>query len=426
MTMYVRAVDQITLTISSQDHDDDVLLDGTKPFAVLPLWAAQKPEFQELWADERVEVATDTAFVNLITEIPASELPGTGSIPTSLHVEEIVDYEGHVVLRLADGTVAPGTPSNYLVVTNSHTGGSPSIKVEGTVDTNANLELSSLGSGMVVVKNDEGTMLELWGANDAVHHLAIANASAGNPVEFGVVGQAGNVDINAYPMGTGRFNVNQAPVITGVQKVNGQGQPRWSYNSPTNSLGQYAVQENSLAVGLPNPTWAADILAAPGDYVISFNDGPQDVPITSISGPGAGTNVYTLTGTWPANATGFPLTIAHVAPQSYALTPTDLGSLVTVDSDDPFIVTIPSGYFTNLIGARIELSQIGIGVVTVVVGDPTTALLVKSGTVVQRDGNDNVVAAALSGRGGTATLTLVATNTWLLTGDLLTDDPAPT
>lgn len=419
MTMYVRVITPMTLTISDPDQTDDVVLDGNHPYAVLPLWAAQRDEFQALWDDEKVEVATDSAFVNLITEIPAGELTGIGEIPTSLHVEEIVDYEGHTVLRLADGTVAPGTPSNYLVVTNSHTGGSPSIAVEGTVDTNASLELSSLGTGMVVVKNGGGTILEAWGTANAVHHLAFANSTAGLPVEFGVVGQAGNVDINAYPMGTGRFNVNQAPVITGVQLLNNQGVPRWSYNSPTNSLGQYAVQENSLAVGLPNPAWAADIANSPGDYLISFNGGPQDVPIATITGPGAGTNVYTLTGTWPANATGFPITIAAAVPQSYTLAFTDLGKLVTVNNPDPFTVTIPTMASSNfVVGSRVELAQTGAGAVSVAIGDPAVTLVVAPGTTVQSDGNDKVLAALLSGLGATATLTMTSPNTWLLAGSL--------
>jgi hypothetical protein len=409
MTMYVRVTAPMALTISSQDEDDDVLLDGSHPYAVLPLWAAQKPEFQSLWDDGKVEVATDTGFTNLITEIPASELPGTGvgSIPTSLHVEEIVDVDGHTVLRLADGTVAPGTASNYLVVTNATVGNIPSIAVEATADTNVALELSSLGTGSFFVKNSGGTMLETWGTNDAVHHMAFANSAAGGAVEFGVVGQAGDVDINAYPMGTGRFNVNQAPVITGVQSLNNQGGPRWSYNSPSNSLGQYAVQANSLAVGLPNPAWAADIVASPGDYLVSFNGGPQDVPIAGITGPAAGTNVYTLTGTWPANATGFPITIAAAAAQSYTLQASDVGKLIAVNSGGTFTVNIPLMAVPGFqLGARIELAQTGTGGVYVALADESITLISHQGWT------------ALNGRGATATLTLVAQNTWLLAGSL--------
>jgi hypothetical protein len=408
MTMYVRVVTPTTITISDPNQIDDVLLDGNHPYAILPLWAAQRPEFQELWADERVEVATDPAFNNLITEIPASELPGTGgSIPTSLHVEEIVDVDGHTVLRLADGTATPGTASNYLVVTNANVGDAPSIAVEATVDTNVDLEVSSLGTGKFFAKNSGGTMLETWGYPNAVHHLAIANSAAGQPVEFGVIGQPGDVDINAYPMGTGRFNVNQAPVITGVQSLNNQGAPRWSYSSPTNSLGQYAVQENSLAVGLPNPAWAADIVASPGDYLISFNGGPQDVPISGITGPGAGTNVYTLTGTWPANATGFPITIAAAVSQSYTLQASDVGKLIAVNSGDTFTVNIPLMAVSGFqVGARIELAQTGTGGVYVSLADESISLISHQGWT------------ALNGRGATATLTLVAQNTWLLAGSL--------
>ena len=74
MTMYVRTVVPMTITISSQDREDDVVLDSRSPYKVLPLWAAQRVEFQELWDEEKVEVATDTAFTNIITTIPVVEL----------------------------------------------------------------------------------------------------------------------------------------------------------------------------------------------------------------------------------------------------------------------------------------------------------------------------------------------------------------
>jgi hypothetical protein len=87
-------------------------------------------------------------------------------------------------------------------------------------------------------------------------------------------------------------------------------QNTWSYTSPTNGSGHTEVALNSLAVGIPNPAWASAILANPGNYRISFNGGPSGVAISSVSGPASGTNIYTLTGTWPANSTGFPITLA--------------------------------------------------------------------------------------------------------------------
>jgi hypothetical protein len=98
----------------------------------------------------------------------------------------------------------------------------------------------------------------------------------------------------------------------------------FSYTAPSNGPGGYAVQTNSLTVGIPNPTWAADILANPSAYHLDFNGGPTGVAIDSISGPAGGTNVYTLTGTWDSNATGFPIIIAS---NDYAANVTEINSV---------------------------------------------------------------------------------------------------
>lgn len=92
----------------------------------------------------------------------------------------------------------------------------------------------------------------------------------------------------------------------------------WSYTALTNGPGGTSVQQNSLTVGIPNPSWAAAIVARPGDYHIDFTGGPTNVAISAITGPNSGTNVYTLTGTWPANSTGFPITLAAPTTESQA------------------------------------------------------------------------------------------------------------
>jgi len=120
------------------------------------------------------------------------------------------------------------------------------------------------------------------------------------------------VDITVYhKIGDG------APVIETVRYLT-TGDVGFSYTAPSNGPGGYTVQENSLTVGIPNPSWASAIIANPGNYRLSFNGGPSNVVIGSISGPQAGTNIYTLTGIWPANSTGFPVTIAsnNYAPAS--------------------------------------------------------------------------------------------------------------
>jgi hypothetical protein len=75
-----------------------------------------------------------------------------------------------------------------------------------------------------------------------------------------------------------------------------------------NYSGQSTVQENSVSVGLGNPSWGQAIQANPSNYEIIFNDG-LTVTIASATGTESPGAEWTFTGTWPANATGAPLTI---------------------------------------------------------------------------------------------------------------------
>lgn len=111
----------------------------------------------------------------------------------------------------------------------------------------------------------------------------------------------------------------------------------FSFVSPSNGPGGVAVQENSLTVGIANPTWASTILANPGAHQINFNGGLSNVAIGGISGPAPGTNVYTLTGTWPANATGFPITITS---NDY------IDGITEIVSDNGVIIETSAGTWT--------------------------------------------------------------------------------
>lgn len=73
MTMYVRVLEPITVSFGNDDGSE-FHLDQRTVFKILPLWVAQLPGFGELWAGEKVEVATDTGFTSIITSIPATEL----------------------------------------------------------------------------------------------------------------------------------------------------------------------------------------------------------------------------------------------------------------------------------------------------------------------------------------------------------------
>lgn len=81
MTLYVRAVAQITISTSQDGEGSEFRLDQRED-KVLPIWVAQQPGFQRLWAAEKVEVATDSDFQNIVTEIPEEELFGVSSVNT--------------------------------------------------------------------------------------------------------------------------------------------------------------------------------------------------------------------------------------------------------------------------------------------------------------------------------------------------------
>ena len=105
----------------------------------------------------------------------------------------------------------------------------------------------------------------------------------------------------------------------------------YRFISTSNGPGGVTVQQNSLTVGIANTTLANAISADPGSFTIDFNGGLNDVVIAGISGPQGGTNVYTITGTWPANTTGFPITITsndYVAGGITKLN-SDLGATIT-------------------------------------------------------------------------------------------------
>jgi hypothetical protein len=93
----------------------------------------------------------------------------------------------------------------------------------------------------------------------------------------------------------------------------------------SNGAGQNASSNNSLTVGIANSAWAAAITANPSNYYIRFayDDYINQFPISGISGPASGTNIYTLTGTWSADGGAFPITISS---NDYVANVTDISS----------------------------------------------------------------------------------------------------
>jgi len=242
MTMYVRTTVPMALTISSQDYDNDVVLDGNHPYAVLPLWAAQKPEFQALWADNKVEVATDSDFNDIITEIPASELPGGGGIDPNAYVPR--DEGGRVPINLMHTQL----PLDDVMATN----GGQSV-------------LRFLGVG-----------------NNAVNHLYVSNANSGQGVNVGIIGDDANINLNLYAQGGGKVTVGDQPVCTSMQPINNvQFGPNYGFQwSDAGSLvlvdtdtAVTLIAPPTYAVGFPVGTWIDIVRAGVGTLTVSGGDG---------------------------------------------------------------------------------------------------------------------------------------------------------
>jgi len=114
-----------------------------------------------------------------------------------------------------------------------------------------------------------------------------------------------------------------------------------------NFAGQSTVGTNVVNVGFGNPDWGITIGQAPTDYEIIFNGG-RKATITGISSIGAilPGSEWSLTGVWPANATGAPFTVrykqhAPAKPVTYTLISGALPSGLSI-ANNGIISGIPS------------------------------------------------------------------------------------
>jgi hypothetical protein len=299
-------------------------------------------------------------------------------------------------------------------------------------------DVNIIGDGNLYLQPDStnaGAALDIYLTTGPDIHIAgnSENLILGRDTGANVmVGVNGNVTIQsdsgtAYTWTFDTTGTTTLPNDTTISNID----VGFAYIASTNGPGGVFVLQDTLTVGIPNPSWAAAIVANPSAYYINFNGGPSGVPIGGITGPQGGTNIYTLTGTWAANPTGFPIGIIS---DDYANNMTEInsangvqftttsgnwtfgangtttfpGSLIgTTASPAPSISGFDNANFTGNITADYFIGN----------GSQLTGITVSAGNSIV-NGNSNVRVATANGN---VTVTSSGTNTWTFdtTGNLI-------
>lgn len=348
MTMYVRTTVPMALTISSPTADDDVLLDGDHPVAVLPLWAAQRDEFQALWAEGKVEVATDLNFNTIVYQIPAGELTGGGGAARNVRFQN-----GSFTISQAD--------ENTLVQVFNDNNGDPITvtvpeDIEFTVGTR--IEIVRLGDQPVFFEAPGNNTL-LLAAGD-VYDIPVVNGTGtldcifqepawNGPGIFTVwlFTTGGAVDTSQFIQADDGGRVPNSALHTSIPLDDALGTN--GGQSVVRFLDTGASASNHLSVQNANTGQPITLGTIGDDTDISINLSPSGAGKVTVNGD------RVLTSTQPLNRQF----------GDYTLTAADAGALVTVDSNSPQTVIIPASTSVNYPeGTIIDVVRFGVGAVS--------------------------------------------------------------
>lgn len=456
MTMYARAIDVTVSFGNPEETGDHFTLSVSSGVKVLPLWAAQFPGFGRLWAAGHVVVATDAAMTQIITSIPASELPGgtTAAQQAALDAKAPLASpaftgtptgitKAHVGLALADNTPDVSKPVSTAQAAAIATKLNTSAVIDNTDGTVSVGSVKAMGPITTVVVRSDNTA-------PVIGQTTYYNATSGNrtpsmPALSGLaVGarlwlrrdpadvSANTVTVSCpnpdtfYSSGTTSFTLPILGEQREFQVVSVSGTKYWAPGGSLNPLsGLDARYASEFDVRLDDNRTPIDgsVTAAKFDPTLYSSSANAFIPISASTVTAAGTTtlsnadkrVQVFTGT--TTQTVLLPTTGVVAGQQYTIVNQSTGA-VTVQSSGA--------------NAIVVLNANKIGVFTAVVATPTTAAnwianaptpSTVVSTVAMRDANGNLLAvnfvvfpASTVTAAGTTTLTIASTAVQVFTG----------
>jgi hypothetical protein len=159
----------------------------------------------------------------------------------------------------------------------------------------------------------------------------------------------------------------------------------------------------TAGVATANAAIPESVVTAKGDLLVASASGVVDNLVVGTSGYVLSADpAETLGVKWVPVVTPSSLITLNAKTGSYTLISSDLNKLVTVNSASAATITIPNGVFA--VGSQINVTALGDGLVTID-SDGTTVLQATPGTVLRT-------------KYSAATIICVATNTFLIVGDL--------
>jgi hypothetical protein len=322
-------------------------------------------------------IATQTDFDNVKLRL--------ANIETGI----VADTHSQYIKKTSDG-------SNVIIPTNASTKG---ITVRGFQAQTANLQewqqtvavtnVVAAGGGVTFTANNNfviGQKVTTTGISPGAYNLTDQTITDATPTNFVITSGATGTFVSGGSATSTVSYVDNTGTLVGYAKT-----------SVFTAKGDLAVATGSLTLGKL-------AVGANGTYLVADSTaatGIKWLEITPITETGAATLSNKILTSPQIN-----LGINAIVSNSYTVGLSDNGQLTTLDNAAAIGVTIPLNATTAFpLGAQLNFAQIGDGTVTFI---PATNAVIIGATPGFR----------LRTKWSTATLTKIATNTWILVGDL--------